>query len=456
MAERKFSVFNFLFIKGLEMKVVLISLGCSKNLVDSEIMLGFIKKAGFEIKQDPSGADVAVINTCAFINDAKQEAIDAIFALVKLKQKNKLKKIIVAGCLTQRYSQDLPELLKEVDGYICPGNIDKIVDVIKKTFQNQFEFIAQENHYLYKHTTPRQLLTAGHYAYVKIADGCDNRCSYCVIPQIRGDYRSRTIESIVAEVKALVKKGVKEINLISQDSTFYGQDIYKKFSLGLLLKQLVKIKDLFWIRILYSHPLHFDKALLKIIREESKICKYIDLPIQHINDKILKLMGRKVSKAQINRLIKDIRTALPDVVLRTSLIVGFPQETKADFEELYDFVKLAKFERLGVFAYSREENTAAAGLNGQIAESVKHLRFKKIMSLQQRIVNEKQKTFIGREMDVLIENVLQKGFASGRSQFDAPDVDGLIYVKGKKIKVGDMLKVKITDTMVYDLIGSKI
>ncbi|MFH1061294.1 MAG: 30S ribosomal protein S12 methylthiotransferase RimO [Candidatus Omnitrophota bacterium] len=437
------------------MKVALISLGCSKNLVDSEIMLGFLKKAGFTIKDDPNGVDVAIVNTCAFINDAKQEAIDEILALVELKKKKRLKKIIVAGCLPQRYSQDLPELLKEVDGFIGPGSIDKIVNVVKTIKQNKCASIAQENHYLYKHTTPRLSLTPKHYAYVKIADGCDNRCSYCVIPQIRGAYRSRTIESIVAEAKALVKKGVKEINLISQDSTFYGQDIYKKFSLDLLLKQLVKIKDLFWIRILYSHPLHFNKSLLKIIRDEPKICKYIDLPIQHINDKMLKLMGRKVTKARIKLLLQDIRTALPDVALRTSLIVGFPQETEADFKELYDFVKTAQFERLGVFTYSQEENTVAAELKGQIPQLIKQSRLKKIMTLQQKIVEEKHNALIGREIDVLIETVLEKGLASGRSQFDAPDVDGLIYVKGKKIKVGDMLKVKITDNMVYDLIGDK-
>jgi ribosomal protein S12 methylthiotransferase len=438
------------------MKVALISLGCSKNLVDSEIMLGFLKKAGFTIKDSPDGADVAIINTCAFIQQAKQEAIDEIFALVELKKKNKLKKIIVAGCLPQRYSQSLPELLTEIDGFIGPGNIDQIVGVIKQVFANKTVSISQENHYLYNHTTPRQMLTPKHFAYVKIADGCDNCCSYCVIPQIRGSYRSRKIESIVREVRALVKSGVKEINLISQDSTFYGQDIYKKFSLDLLLKQLVKIKGSFWIRILYSHPLHFNKALLETIKQEPKICKYIDLPIQHINDRMLKLMGRKVTKAQIILLLKQIRTALPDVALRTSLIVGFPQETESDFKELYDFVKTAQFERLGVFTYSQEDNTLAGGLSGQIAEKTKQTRFKKIMTLQQKIIENKHNAFIGRVIDVLIEEVPKKGLACGRSQFDAPDVDGLIYIKGKNIKAGDMLKVKITNSMVYDLIGEKL
>ncbi|MBU1045140.1 MAG: 30S ribosomal protein S12 methylthiotransferase RimO [Candidatus Omnitrophica bacterium] len=437
------------------MKVALISLGCSKNLVDSEIMLGFLKKAGFEIKADANGADIAIINTCAFIKEAKQEAIDEIFHLIELKKKKKLRKIIVAGCLPQRYAQDLPELLKEVDGFVGPGSIDKIISVIKKADNNNFKLITAENHYLYKHTTPRQSLTPSHYAYVKIADGCDNRCTYCVIPQIRGAYRSRTIESITAEVKLLVKKGVKEINLISQDSTFYGQDIYQKFSLDLLLKQLVKIKGDFWIRILYSHPLHFNKTLLDTIKAEPKICKYIDLPIQHINDKILKLMGRKVSKQQIKSLIKQIRAKLPDVALRTSLIVGFPQESEANFKELYDFVKTAEFERLGVFAYSQEENTLAAKLKGQIPEKIKQRRLKKIMTLQQEIIIKKHNALIGREIDVLIEEVPEKNLAAGRSQFDAPDVDGLIYVNGENLQPGDMVKVKITDSMVYDLIGDK-
>ncbi len=435
------------------MKVSLISLGCSKNLVDSEIMLGFLEKAGFVIQEDPIGVDIAIINTCAFIKEAKQEAIDAIFNLIELKKQNKLKKIIVAGCLPQRYAQDLPELLKEVDGFIGPGSINKIVSVIKKADNNAYKLITQNNHYLYKHTTPRQSLTPKHYAYVKIADGCDNCCSYCVIPQIRGSYRSRTIESITAEVRSLIKKGVKEINLISQDSSFYGQDIYKKPSLDLLLKQLVKIKADFWIRILYSHPLHFNKAMLNTIKAEPKICKYIDLPIQHINDKILKLMGRKVTKQQIKLLIKNIRTNMPDVALRTSLIVGFPQESEANFKELYDFVKATGFERLGVFAYSQEENTIAAGLKGQISEKVKQSRLKKIMILQQKIIEKKHNMLIGKQMEVLIEEVPQKNLACGRSQFDAPDVDGLVYVKGTKLKPGDLLEVKITDTMVYDLIG---
>lgn len=438
------------------MKVALISLGCSKNLVDSEIMLGFLKKAGFIIQKDPIDADVAIINTCAFIKDAKEEAIESIFDLVALKKKNKIKKIIVAGCLPQRYSQELPELLKEVDGFLGPGSIDKVVSVIKKAFQNEAKFITDENSYLYKHTTPRQSLTPSHYAYVKIADGCDNRCSYCVIPQIRGSYRSRTIESIVSEVKRLVKKGVKEINLISQDSTFYGRDIYKRYSLDVLLKKLVKIKDLAWIRILYSHPLHFNKSLLKTISAEPKICKYIDLPIQHINDKILKLMGRKVTKAQIKSLIADIRRTLPSVALRTSLIVGFPQETESNFKELCDFVKSVGFERLGVFTYSKEEGTSAALLKGHISEKIKQKRRDKIMSLQQKVIDKKHDAFIGREIDVLIDNVPKKDLPSGRSQFDAPDVDGLIYVKGKNVKAGDILKVKITDNMLYDLIGQKI
>lgn len=438
------------------MKVSLISLGCSKNLVDSEIMLGFIKKAGFTIKEYPVGSDIAIINTCAFIKEAKQEAIDAIFNLIELKKQNKLKKIIVAGCLPQRYAQDLPELLKEVDGFIGPGSIDKIVSVIKKADNNAYTLITENNHYLYKHTTPRVSLTPKHYAYVKIADGCDNCCTYCVIPQIRGSYRSRTIESITAEVKLLIKKGVKEINLISQDSTFYGKDIYGKPSLDLLLKNLVKIKGDFRLRILYSHPLHFNKSVLNTIKNEPKICKYVDLPIQHINDKILKLMSRKVTKQQIKSMINNIRTIMPEVALRTSLIVGFPRESESNFKELYNFVKAMEFERLGVFTYSQEENTIAAGLKGQIPEKIKQSRLNEIMTLQQKIIEKKHNMLIGKQMQVLIEEVPKKSPACGRSQFDAPDVDGLVYVNGSKLKPGDMLNVKITDSMVYDLIGDAL
>jgi len=438
------------------MKVFLVSLGCSKNLVDSEIMLGILKQAGFSITQKPEAAQVAIVNTCAFINDAKQEAIEAIFELVKLKKQGGLKTIIVAGCLPQRYKHKLSFLLKEADGFLGPGNIHKIVKVIASSCKGKRPLLIDRSHYLYKDSTPRKLLTPSHYAYVKIADGCNNRCGYCVIPRIRGNYHSRTIESVVKEVKGLARTGVKEINLISQDTTFYGQDRYGKPKLDVLLKKLVQIKELKWIRILYAHPHHLKRSLLDIIAGESKICSYIDLPIQHINDKILKLMRRKVTSYEIRKLIDDIRSLMPEAALRTTLIVGYPQETEKDFKQLCDFVRAVGFERLGVFKYSRQENTPAAKLTGHLPDKIKEKRFKKVMLLQQKIIAKKNSSLIGRQMDVLIDRRQADNVALGRSQFDAPEVDGLVYVKGKNIKEGDFIKVKITDSLLYDLCGVKL
>ncbi len=438
------------------MKVALINLGCSKNLVDAEIMLGFLYRAGFVIKANPSGCDVAIVNTCAFIKEAKEEAIDTVFGLVNLKKQGKLKKILISGCLVQRYGKELASLLEEVDGFLGPGNIDKISVAVVQLFKQKQVINIGRNRYLYKHNTPRLYLTPRHYAYVKIADGCDNRCSYCVIPQIRGVFRSRRMQSIVNEVRDMAERGIKEVNLISQDITFYGYDIYKKYALEQLLKKLVKIKKLRWIRLLYSHPRHLTTSLLKVIRDEPKICKYIDLPIQHINDRILKLMKRRVKAAKIKKLIFDIRRIIPDAVLRTTLIVGFPQETELEFKELYEFVSDVKFERLGVFTYSPEESTSAALLEGQIPQRVKNKRRDKIMLMQQKIVERKNSKLVGRKMEVLVDKVLNKGLAIGRTQYDAPDVDGLVYVKGKGLKAGRMETVMITDNLIYDLTGEKV
>ncbi|MFH1093841.1 MAG: 30S ribosomal protein S12 methylthiotransferase RimO [Candidatus Omnitrophota bacterium] len=438
------------------MKVALINLGCSKNLVDAEIMLGFLRKSGFAIKENPVGCDVAIVNTCAFIKDAKKEAIDTVFKLVNLKKHGKLKKIIVSGCLPQRYGKELASLFEEVDGFLGTGNIDKIAATIGNLFKNRQVVNIGPNHYLYKHNTPRIYLTPEHYAYVKIADGCDNGCSYCVIPQIRGVFRSRRMESILNEVRNMAERGIKEVNLISQDTTFYGYDIYKKYALEQLLKKLVKIKKLQWIRLLYLHPRHLNVSLLKVIRDEPKICRYIDLPIQHINDRILKSMKRKVKAASIKKLIVDIRRIIPDSVLRTTLIVGFPQETELEFRELYEYAADVKFERLGVFTYSAEENTAAVLLKGQIPQRIKNKRRDKLMRMQQKIVERSNAALVGRKMEVLIENIVGGGMASGRTQYDAPDVDGLVYVKGKDLKVGSMETVLITDNILYDLTGEKV
>ncbi|MFH2137223.1 MAG: 30S ribosomal protein S12 methylthiotransferase RimO [Candidatus Omnitrophota bacterium] len=438
------------------MKVALISLGCSKNLVDAEVMLGVLKKSGFSITEDAECADIAVVNTCAFIQDAKKEAINTILEVAKLKQKGRLKRLIVAGCLPQRYKNELRELLQEADAFLGPGSINKIADIIKLSFKGKRPFLTAKPHFLSDRIQSRKFLTPKHYAYVKIADGCDNRCSYCVIPQIRGSHHSRTIESIVKEVKMIVDKGGKEINLISQDTTFYGADLYGKPSLDKLLKRLVEFKNLTWIRILYTHPRHYTDSLIDIIARESKICKYVDLPIQHINDKILKSMKRKVSSAKIKRIIKKLREKIPGVTLRTSLIVGFPGETEAVFKELYEFVRQTEFDRLGVFAYSREENTQAAKMKDQVPERIKKQRVKKIMRLQQRIIAKKNTALIGTVKDVLIDGTQDEDTVLGRTQADAPEVDGLVFIKGSGLKQGKLIKVKITDSFVYDLIGKKI
>lgn len=437
------------------MKVFLVSLGCSKNLVDSEMMLGFLKRAGFLLADNLQQAEIAIVNTCAFIKEAKQESIDTVFELVQLKKKKKLKSIIVAGCLPQRYKYSLLELLPEVDGFLGIGSIDKIKEVISQSLDKKHPFFDDKPHH-WKTFKERIFLTPEHYAYLKVADGCDNRCSYCVIPQIRGRYCSRPIETVVNEAKFLVERGVKEINLISQDTTLYGRDIYGQTKLNELLLKLTKIKDLKWLRILYAHPKHFKRSLLEIIAQEPKICKYIDLPIQHINDKILQVMQRKVDSSTIKQLIALLRKVVPNIALRTSVIVGFPGETEKNFKELYDFVSNVRFDRLGVFKYSAEENTKAAKMRPQLPEKEKENRLKKIMLLQQKIIREKNNGLIGKKMDVLIDELSSKHEAIGRTQFDAPEVDGLVFVKGQNLKTGDLIKVKMTDSYVYDLVGEKL
>jgi len=438
------------------MKIALISLGCSKNLVDAEVMLGFLKRDGFNISNNPENSDVVIVNTCAFVEDAKVEAIDTIFNVLKLKQQGKIKKVIVSGCLPQRYNKELPDLLKEVDGFLGPGSLDKVGKIVTSLMPRNNLINVKKKHYLYNACSPRVHLVPRHYAYVKIADGCDNRCSYCVIPQIRGGYKSRTEKDIVKEVKALVAKGVKEINLISQDTTFYGYDIHRKYSLDSLIKKLVKIKKLKWIRLLYTHPRHYTDSLIKVIAAEEKVCKYIDLPIQHINNEVLGLMNRKIKAQKIKQLILKLRSLIPQVVLRTSLIVGFPNETENRFQELYQFVEQVRFDRLGVFAYSPEENTKAAGMKPQIPSKIKQKRLKKIMLLQQKIVEKKNQDLIGKTMPVLIDAKLEENFFNGRTQFDAPEVDGLVYVRGEGIKVGHLVDVMIKDAITYDLTGERV
>lgn len=426
-------------------KAYLINLGCPKNLTDSEIILGLLEKAGIEICEDIESSSVMLLNTCAFIKEAKEESIDFILQMAKLKREDPTKKIVVIGCLVQRHLKELLKELPEVDLWVTLQEIPKIASLIKNLSngsKKEYKTPAPSS-FLYDSTTPRRQITPSHYTYIKIAEGCSNRCSYCAVPNIRGDYISRPPDSIINEAKELVNQGAKEFNIIAQDTTNY-PDITS------LLKELCKITNIKWLRLLYAHPAHISDDLIKEIAKEDRICKYIDLPLQHIDDEILYKMGRKVDSTYIKKLIKKIRGQIPDIVLRTSFIVGFPGETEEQYEKLLRFMEEIKFERLGIFTYSREEGTPAYNMPNQIPEKVKEARFHRVMELQNSIAREVNKRFLGKTMEVLIEELNY-----GRTYADAPDVDGVVYINGNGFKKGDLIKAKITDTMDYDLVGEK-
>ncbi len=413
-------------------KIGILSLGCPRNLVDSEKILGRLLKKGCRIV-DIKDADVAIVNTCAFIEDAKKESIDAILDLVELKKQGAIKKIIVAGCLPERYKNELPPHFKEVDAFIGRQEL------------------GREGLDVYR-------LSPKHYAYVKISEGCRHTCSYCVIPRIKGRLKSRRQEDIIKEIRLLDSQKVSEINIIGQDITSYGLDIYRKPYLHILLKSLLKnIRNIRWLRLLYLHPENINNTLIDLLAQDNRICKYVDLPVQHINPRILKAMNRGVSRDKILNTLKLLRERIPGVAIRTSLIVGFPGETEKEFRELIDFVKEQRFERLGVFRYSREEGTKAYNFKRQVSEKIKQRRFDEIMRLQQDIAAEFNNGFLGTTREVLIDEKEEDGCYQGRLSIDAPEVDGSVFVKsGKRIKEGDFVKVKITDTYEYDLVGTQI
>ncbi len=425
-------------------KVGVINLGCARNLVDAQMMLGRLKKNGHRIVQ-AEDAQTVIVNTCSFIEEARQESIDTILDLVELKKLGKIKKVIVAGCLAQRYGKELTKEFPGVDAFIGTPTLNR-------------------------DGMPDQLqLTPQHFAYVKICESCFNACSFCAIPKIKGKFISRTIESIVKEVKALDAQGVKEINIIGQDITAYGMDLYREKSLARLLKELTGvIKNIEWIRLLYAFPSHVTDELIDVIAHEPKICKYIDMPLQHISDHILLEQNRNITTQGTIDLIKKIRRAMPDGFIRTTFITGLPGETKEDFEEMRAFVREFRFERVGVFVYSKEEGTLAAKMKGQVPEITKKMRLDALMKDQQAISAEIQQSFVGRTLKVLIEEKEKKLVTStnfeqqlvdvtnyiGRSEYDAPDVDGVVYVRSKAmLKAGDFVKVKITDAYEYDLAG---
>jgi len=411
-------------------KIGILSLGCPRNLVDSESILGGLALRGYPIV-DIDKADAAIVNTCCFIEDAKVESVDAILDLIDLKRKGKLKKIIVYGCLAQRYKDKLHNELPEVDAFVGKTSL---------------------NHNLA--TFP---LTPKHYTYVKICEGCINNCSYCIIPKIKGRFTSLDIDSILAKIEIFNKDKVSEVNIIGQDITGYGMDLYASTRLPELLKKIIKMSpNIGWLRLLYLYPSRISNELLDLIKNEPKVCKYIDLPLQHINDRILNLMHRQTTKHDTLRIIDKIRKKIPYVAIRTSVIVGFPSETEKDFKELLDFIEDVKFERLGAFIYSREEGTQAYNFENQIPDKIKEERFGALMMQQQKISQDVNKNFLGKVIDVLIDEK-EEDFYLGRSQYDAPEVDGSVYVDSKKaLNVGDFVKVEITDTLEYDLVGKAL
>ncbi|MCQ9207965.1 MAG: 30S ribosomal protein S12 methylthiotransferase RimO [Omnitrophica bacterium] len=445
----------------MKTKVAMLSLGCARNLVDAEVILGYLKQAGFSICEEIEQADVAIVNTCCFIREAEEESIDMILKLCQLKQKGKINKIIVSGCLTQRYKNELKPELKEIDAFLDVGSIDKIVTVVKQLL-NSTKSLSEfsQPDFLYTHTSPRVFLTPQHFSYIKISEGCNHRCSYCIIPHLRGEYRSRPMDSILQEVDTLFNiQGVSEINLIGQDTTMYAQDLYQESRIAQLLTKLsAKAKDR-WLRLLYAYPANFPQELITVIKDNLAICKYIDLPIQHINDRILKAMNRATSRKQVLSLIASLRKQIPQLAIRTTLIVGFPGETDEEFKELLNFIRQIKFERLGLFKYSREKDTAAYNFSEQIPEKTKQARYDQALSLQQDISREINQRFLGKELRILIDEKPpeDKDVFLGRSQYDAPEVDGCVYVKsGKPLKVGEFVQVRITDTLEYDLVGEAI
>jgi ribosomal protein S12 methylthiotransferase rimO len=437
------------------MKILFISLGCDKNLVDSEVMLGMLTSKGYEITDDENEADVVVVNTCCFIGDAKEESIHNILEMAELRKAGDIKALIVTGCLAQRYKEEVQTEIPEVDAIIGTTAIDAIVETLEDVLAGQGHNHIEDINRTPVYDKSRIVTTGGHYAYLKIAEGCDKRCSYCIIPKVRGNYRSIPMESLLAEARKLVEFCAKELILVAQETTLYGKDLYGEKSLPRLLHELCKIDGLYWIRILYCYPEEITDELIETIRTEEKVCHYLDIPIQHASDNILKRMGRRTNQAELRDMIARLRERIPDICLRTTLITGFPGETQEDHEELMAFVDEMEFDRLGVFTYSAEEDTPAAEFEDQIEEEIKKDRQAEIMELQQEIAFEKAENAVGRTVLAMIEGRLPDENAyAARTYMDAPNVDGLVFVQtSRELMTGDFVKVKITGSYEYDLIG---
>ena len=433
--------------------ISIITLGCAKNEIDSELMCSILKEKNYIITDDLENADIIIINTCSFILDAKEESIETIFEMSKYKKRGKCEYLIIAGCLAERYSKELLEEIEEIDGIIGTGNIKDIVNIIEKleNGQQKIKKVGNINENYPENVNRNSFNTT---EYVKISEGCNNYCSYCIIPKLRGKYRSRPMENIINEVKYLTKNGVKEIILIGQNTSDYGIDLYGKYSLAKLLDELNQIENLKWIRLLYLYPDNFTDELISSIKRNKKVVKYVDIPLQHVNNQILKKMNRKTSKEDIENLIQKLRSEIPEIIIRTTFIVGFPGEEEKYFQELYNFVQKVKFDKLGVFTYSKEEGTPAYNFKNQVKENIKEERRNKLMKLQQGISYNLNKKKIGNVYLAIVENIQEKNLYIGRSYMDAPDIDGLIYIKSnKELRPGEFVNVKIIDSLEYDLIG---
>ena len=440
------------------MNILFISLGCDKNLVDSEVMLGLLDKKGYQIVDSEEDADIIVVNTCCFIHDAKEESIQTILEMAEYKKEGKLKALIVTGCLAQRYQQEIIDEIPEVDAVLGTTSYDHIVEAVEEALAGNGHVVLEDVDALPDVKEKRLVTTGGHYAYMKIAEGCDKHCTYCIIPKLRGNYRSVPMEKLLAEAKDLADQGVKELILVAQETTVYGKDLYGEKSLHKLLRELCKISGIQWIRILYCYREGIYDELIQTIKEEKKVCHYLDLPIQHASDAVLKRMGRRTSKAQLVEIIEKLRKEIPDISLRTTLITGFPGETQEQHEELKDFVDEMEFDRLGVFTYSPEEDTPAATMTEQIPEEVKEDRQAELMELQQEIAFDLAEDMVGREVLVMIEGkVADENAYVGRTYKDAPNVDGLIFINtDEELMSGDFARVRVTGALEYDLIGELI
>lgn len=434
----------------------MVSLGCPKNLVDAEVMLGCLAKDQYEITTDEHEADIIIVNTCSFIGDAKKESIDTILDLADRKQDGRCKLLIVTGCLPQRYQEELAAELPEVDIFIGTADYPRIAGIIaeKRGVAEQLRYISDPN-YIFDESLPRLKSSPAYTAYLKIAEGCSNCCSYCVIPSLRGALRSRPMDNLLMEARTLVSNGAREINLIAQDITAWGRDLPGSPTLEELIRELAKIAGLRWIRLLYAYPDGITDGLIEIIKNEPKVCKYLDIPIQHISDPILKRMNRRSTEPQIRELISRLRSEIPEIALRTSIIVGFPGETDEDFRTLLHYVEETQFDRLGVFCYSREEGTPAAGMEDQVSERVKRDRYKKLMKVQARLSFKRNRRLIDTEEEVIVEGYSDETdlLLKGRSSRQAPDIDGQVYITAGNANVGDIVRLRITDSSDYDLIG---